>query len=174
MKKILFFFIGIFFYVVGVSNCTTTRPPKTVDPDVGSSIIEDDCDFVTSRWQKETRNLSNSGKLARIDSLAIYADAEIEELKNMSTSGKVSFNKGSELLNNFNQIIKQESTLSDDFWEVEKAYVGTLCFLRSMLESTKKRDKKFRSELQSRIIDWTENRRQLVFEKKRILSDKNR
>lgn len=82
MKK-AFLFLFTFVYLLSLSNCSSSKSTQDpVDPNTSSSVKDIDCGMITQRWQSETRDLTNSSKLAKIDPLVLFAKPELKDIEN--------------------------------------------------------------------------------------------
>lgn len=80
------------------------------------------------KWQKDERQLGSKEVLERLAELKASAQADAKFSKDLAASGKLEGSYKSKLAETINLYVKQDSQVSDEFWEQDLHFRQVGCF----------------------------------------------
>jgi hypothetical protein len=153
MKAKVFLLGTLFFIILTAQKCN-------------DSAISDNCKNVPRlNWQVEEKGYDSETALKLVAELQAAAKADAEVIQGIDKlEGEL--NLSSELAKTINKNVKQQSKVSQDFWEQDLTYRQTLCFYESMVNN-KKISEEVKAKYHDAILEMGKIRTAYMFEQKK-------
>ena len=130
-----------------------------------SAVEPDSCkDIPKLQWQIYSRGFDAHEALTLASDLTAAAIADAKKTKEIvDISGKVGGKLTSQLAEIINRNVKQESRVSEEFWEQDLAYRQTLCYLDVLL-ANKDLTPEQKEKVFAQILAFTDARKEYMFQ----------
>lgn len=152
--------LALFILFLSLLTSGCIDPPRPTE-NVTSTL--DNCKVSRLQWQVYSRGFDAKEATDLATKLTLAANADAAKLKNIvDASVGVDVSITSELSRLVNQNVKQESKVSEKFWEQELTFRQTLCYLDD-LSKRPDLDKNQKSQVVSQILEVTKARQEYTF-----------
>jgi hypothetical protein len=150
MKKLLFV-IPIIFLTLTAEKCE-------------KSATSDNCKNVPKlNWQEETPGYDSETALKIVASLQAAAQADAVKSKELNASGNASVDISSELAKVVNKSVKQESKVTQEFWQQDLTFRQILCYYDAAVNN-KNTSEATKQKYHDAILELTKLRADYTFE----------